>query len=60
MPVNAPGSSLLRWAAIIIALAALVPIVAMTLAVAAVAWIPIAGALVILAVVLAVRSKREA
>lgn len=60
MPVNASGSSLLRWAAIIIALAALVPIVAMTLAVAAVAWIPIAGALVILAVVLAVRSKREA
>jgi hypothetical protein len=49
----------LVWTAVIIAVIALVPIVAMTLMVAGVAWIPIVGALAICAVILLVRARRK-
>ncbi len=52
--------SLLGWAAIVVAVIALVPIVLMTAMVAAVAWIPIAAALAFVAVVLWIRARRNA
>ena len=59
MTVHDDASPSLRWAAILIAIAVLVPIVGMTLAVAAVAWIPLAAALVAAAAVVAFRARRR-
>jgi hypothetical protein len=52
-------STPLFWTAAIIVVTALVPIVAMTLMVAAVVWIPILVALVIGAAAFAIRSRRQ-
>ena len=49
----------LMWVAIVIAIAALLPIVAMTLMVAAVVWIPLVIALAIGAIALAIRARRQ-
>jgi hypothetical protein len=52
-------SKLFVWIASVIAIAALVPIVAATLAIASVIWIPLLLALVITLVALMVRSHRR-
>jgi hypothetical protein len=52
------ASSTLVWFAIVVAVLALVPIVAMTLMVASIIWMPLAGALAIVAIALLIQSRR--
>jgi hypothetical protein len=57
---NARPPESLRWAAIIVAVAVLVPVVSATLAVATAVWMPLTGALVAIAIALVVRMVRPA
>jgi len=56
--MNTRPSSSLVWFAIVVATLALVPIFATALMVASIIWMPLAGALAIVAIALFIQSRR--
>jgi uncharacterized membrane protein (DUF441 family) len=58
MRVHDDAAPALRWVAVLLAIAVLVPIAAATLAVAAVAWVPLMAAAIVAAIAVYWRTRR--